>query len=55
MGQDRKENARDEIEINAMTIVGLGGLQGDGACAVMRDGTLRAAIEESKINRGPRR
>ena len=38
-----------------MTIVGLGGLQGDGACAVLQDGVLRAAIEESKINRGPRR
>jgi carbamoyltransferase len=38
-----------------MTIVGLGGLQGEGACAVLQDGQLRAAIEESKINRGPRR
>jgi carbamoyltransferase len=38
-----------------MIIVGLGGLQGDGACAVLQDGTLRAAIEESKINRSPRR
>jgi carbamoyltransferase len=38
-----------------MTIVGLGGLQDDGACAVLQDGTLRAAIEESKINRGARR
>jgi carbamoyltransferase len=38
-----------------MIIVGLGGLQGDGACAVLQDGTLRAAIEESKVSRGPRR
>ena len=35
-----------------MIIVGLGGLQGDGACAILRDGELLAALEESKINRG---
>jgi carbamoyltransferase len=37
-----------------MTIVGLGGLQGDGGCAILKDGTLRAAIEESKLNHGAR-
>jgi carbamoyltransferase len=37
-----------------MTIVGLGGLQGGGACAVLQDGKLRSAIEESKISRGAR-
>jgi carbamoyltransferase len=37
-----------------MTIVGLGGLQGGGACAVLQDGKLRSAIEESKISRGVR-
>ena len=37
-----------------MIILGLGGLQGGGACAVLKDGTIVAAIEESKLNRTPR-
>ena len=37
-----------------MIIVGLGGLQSEGACAVLEDGQLRAALEESKISRGAR-
>ncbi len=35
-----------------MIILGLGGLQGGGACAVLKDGTIVAAIEESKLSRG---
>jgi carbamoyltransferase len=35
-----------------MTILGLGGLLGDAACAVLKDGELRAAIEEAKLSRG---
>ena len=35
-----------------MTILGLGGLLGDAACAVLKDGELRAAIEEAKLERG---
>lgn len=37
-----------------MMILGLGGLQGGGACAVLKDGTIVAAIEESKLSRTPR-
>ncbi len=35
-----------------MVILGLGGLLGDAACAVLKDGELRAAIEEAKLTRG---
>jgi carbamoyltransferase len=34
-----------------MVILGLGGLLGDAACAVLQGGELRAAIEEAKITR----
>jgi carbamoyltransferase len=37
-----------------MIILGLGGLQGGGACAVLKDGAIQVAIEESKISRGAR-
>jgi len=37
-----------------MIILGLGGLQNDGACAVLKDGLIEAAIEESKLSRGAR-
>jgi carbamoyltransferase len=37
-----------------MIILGLGGLQGGGACAVLKDGAIVAAIEESKLSRTPR-
>jgi carbamoyltransferase len=37
-----------------MIILGLGGLQSGGACAVLKDGTIVAAIEESKLSRTPR-
>jgi len=37
-----------------MVILGLGGLLGDGACALLKDGVLEAAVEESKITRGIR-
>src|SRR6185436_3257390 len=37
-----------------MTIAGIGGLHGDGACAVLKDGVLRAAIEESKLRHASR-
>ena len=37
-----------------MIILGLGGLQGNGACAVLKDGTIVAAIEESELSRGMR-
>lgn len=37
-----------------MVILGLGGLQSGGACAVLKDGTIVAAIEESKLSRTPR-
>jgi carbamoyltransferase len=35
-----------------MLILGLGGLLGDAASAVLKDGDLRAAIEEAKLTRG---
>lgn len=35
-----------------MLILGLGGLLSDAACAVLKDGELRAAIEEAKLTRG---
>ncbi len=34
-----------------MIILGLGGLLGDAACAVLKDGTIVAAVEESKLLR----
>jgi carbamoyltransferase len=34
-----------------MLILGLGGLRGGGACAVLKDGVMQAAIEESKLSR----
>ena len=34
-----------------MIILGLGGLLGDAACAVLKDGELIAAVEESKLTR----
>src|SRR5690348_1289978 len=37
-----------------MIILGLGGLQGGGSCAVLKAGTIVAAIEESKLSRTPR-
>src|SRR5215469_11181269 len=35
-----------------MTILGIGGLLGDPACAVLKDGELKAAVEEAKVTRG---
>ncbi|MEP6960890.1 MAG: carbamoyltransferase N-terminal domain-containing protein, partial [Acidobacteriota bacterium] len=35
-----------------MAILGLGGLMGDAACAVLHNGELKAAIEEAKLTRG---
>jgi carbamoyltransferase len=35
-----------------MSILGLGGLLGDAACAVLHNGELKAAIEENKLRRG---
>jgi len=35
-----------------MTILGIGGLLGDPACAVLKDGELKAAVEETKVTRG---
>ena len=37
-----------------MIILGLGGLESGGACAVLKDGAIEAAIEESKLSRGAR-
>lgn len=34
-----------------MTIIGLGGILKDAACAVLKDGRIVAAIEENKVNR----
>jgi len=34
-----------------MIILGIGGILGDTACAILKDGCLAAAIEESKLNR----
>jgi carbamoyltransferase len=35
-----------------MTILGLGGLLDDAACAVLKNGELKSAVEENKVNRG---
>jgi carbamoyltransferase len=35
-----------------MIILGLGGLLRDAACAVLKDGEIKAAIEETKLTRG---
>jgi carbamoyltransferase len=37
-----------------MIILGIGGILGDTACALLKDGELAAAIEESKLTRQPR-
>ena len=34
-----------------MIILGIGGIGGDAACAILRDGQLTAAVEESKLVR----
>ncbi len=34
-----------------MLILGIGGILGDAACAILRDGELVATIEESKLTR----
>lgn len=34
-----------------MIIVGIGGILGDAACAILKDGELVAAVEESKLSR----
>lgn len=34
-----------------MVVLGIGGIQGDAACAVLKDGKLVAAVEESKLTR----
>src|ERR1700736_6706889 len=38
-----------------MVILGIGGIHGDAASAVLKDGELVAAIEESKLVRRPLR
>ncbi len=35
-----------------MKILGIGGIGGDAACAILKDGLVTAAIEESKLVRG---
>src|SRR5580658_7638165 len=35
-----------------MAILGIGGLLGDAACAILKNGSLTAAVEEAKISRG---
>ncbi|HEY1759547.1 MAG TPA: carbamoyltransferase C-terminal domain-containing protein [Bryobacteraceae bacterium] len=35
-----------------MAILGIGGLLGDAACAVLKNGELKAAVEEAKLSRG---
>src|ERR1041384_4265448 len=35
-----------------MVILGIGGLLGDAACAALKKGELKAAVEEAKITRG---
>jgi carbamoyltransferase len=37
-----------------MVILGIGGLLGDAACAVLKNGELKAAVEEAKLVRGSR-
>ncbi len=37
-----------------MVILGIGGLLGDAACAALKNGELKAAVEEAKISRGYR-
>src|SRR4051794_32824064 len=46
MGQNRKAGRQVE-----MTILGIGGLGGDAAAAILKDGELAAAVEESKLVR----
>ena len=36
-----------------MIILGLGGMNKDAACAVLKDGELVAAVEERKVSRQP--
>ena len=50
------ENRDERSKAIQMVILGLGGLLGDAACAVLKDGELKAAIEEAKLDarlRGP--
>ena len=34
-----------------MIILGIGGIGGDAACAVLKDGALAAAVEQAKLTR----
>ena len=36
-----------------MMILGIGGLENDAACAILRDGELAGALEEDKLRHGP--
>ena len=36
-----------------MMILGIGGLENDAACAILRDGELVGALEEDKLRHGP--
>jgi carbamoyltransferase len=44
----------EDREKIAMIIIGLGGLLGDAACALLKDGELISAVEETKMTRGQR-
>jgi carbamoyltransferase len=46
MGQNREAR-----EGRTVIILGIGGVGGDAACAVLKDGVLVAALEESKLTR----
>jgi carbamoyltransferase len=37
-----------------MIVIGLGGLRNDAACALLKNGEILAAVEESKVTRGQR-
>jgi carbamoyltransferase len=39
------------FEKKRMTILGIGGLLSDAACAILKDGELKAAVEEAKVTR----
>ena len=36
-----------------MMILGIGGLENDAACTILRDGELVGALEEDKLRHGP--
>src|SRR6202044_1231692 len=50
-GSKRPSGAGGKRDDRLMIILGIGGILGDAASAILKDGRLAAAVEESKLSR----